>query len=147
MEPTSENIVLVPENIQNTDALRLPGNVNEIHKNRNLHASQNTGSKIPSVVIKKYPEMQADFPRPPVVPGTKLFIEAFLLSKSQRNLLIFTNSIPKGIRIRELKSFIKNSKTKMVPFTGIKSKEILYYLDVHLTNSSADSSHIACRSK
>ena len=76
--------------------------------------------------------------RPSVVPGTKLFSEASLPSKGQRNILIFTDSIPKAIRIRELKSFIKNGKTKMVSFPRATSKEILHYLDVHLTNSSAD---------
>ena len=52
--------------------------------------------------------------------------------------MIFTDSIPNGIRIRELDSFIKNGKTKMISFPGATSKEILHYLDVHLTNSSVD---------
>ena len=89
LEPTSENIELVSENSQNTDAIRLPGNENELHRNRNVLTSQNTGTKRPSVVINKYPERQADFSRPPVVPGTKLFSEASLPSKGQRNILIF----------------------------------------------------------
>ena len=59
-------------------------------------------------------------------------------SKGQRGILIFTDSIPTGIRIRELNTFIKNSKTKMASLSGETSKEILHYLDVHLTNSSAD---------
>ena len=53
-------------------------------------------------------------------------------SKSQRD------SIPMGIRIRVLNTFIKNTKTKMASLPGATSKEILHYLDVHLTNSSAD---------
>ena len=138
MEPASENIGLVSKNVQNTNALRLPGNENELHRNRNVLTSQNTGSKRPSVVISKYPERQTDFSRPPVVPGTKLFSKASLPSKGRRNILIFTDSIPKGIRIRELNSFIKNGKTKMVSFPGATSKEILHYLDVHLTNAPAD---------
>ena len=59
-------------------------------------------------------------------------------SRFQRNILIFTESIPKGIRIRELNSFTTNGKTKMVSLLGTTSKEILHYLDVYLTNSSAD---------
>ena len=42
LKPTSENIELVFENIQNTDALRLPGNENKLNRNRNILASQNT---------------------------------------------------------------------------------------------------------
>ena len=39
LETTSENIELVFENIQNTDALRLSGNENELNRNRNVLAS------------------------------------------------------------------------------------------------------------
>ena len=116
LEPIFENIELVSENIQNTDALPLSENGNELNRNRNVLASQNTGNKRPSVFINKYPERQTDFSRLPVVPGTKLFSEASLLSKGQRNFLIFTDSIPKEIRIRELNTFIKNDKTKMYLF-------------------------------
>ena len=136
LEPPSENIELVSGNIQNTDALRLSRNENEL--NRNVLTSQNTGNKRPSVVINKYPESQTNFTQPPAVPGTKLFSEASLPSKDQRDILIFTDSIHKGIRIRDLKTFIKNGKTKMVSFPGATSKEILHYLDIHLTSSSAD---------
>ena len=40
LEPTSGNIELVSENIQNTDALRLSGNENKLNRNRNALASQ-----------------------------------------------------------------------------------------------------------
>ena len=138
MKPTSKNIKSVSKNIQNTDALRLPGNDNKLNRNRNVLTSQNTGSKRPWVVINKYPQKQTDFTRHPVVPGTKLFSEAPLPSKDQGDTLIFTDSIPKGISIRELNSFVKNDKTKMISLTGATSKKILHYLDVHLANSSAD---------
>ena len=142
LEPPSENVELVSENFQNTDALRLPGNDKELRRNRNVLNSQNTGSKRPSVVIIKYPERQTEFSRPPVISGTKLFSEASQPSKDQRNILIFTDSIPKGIRIREFNSFTENGKTKMVSFPGATSNEILHYLDVHLTNSSTDAAVI-----
>ena len=48
LEPTSDTIKLVSENIQNSDALRLPGNENKLNRNRNAFTSQNTGSKRPS---------------------------------------------------------------------------------------------------
>ena len=56
LEPTSKNIELVSDSIQNTNALRLSGNENELNRNRNVLASQNTGNKRLSVVINKYPE-------------------------------------------------------------------------------------------
>ena len=39
LKPTCENIELVSKNIQNTDALRLPGNENELNRNRNVLTS------------------------------------------------------------------------------------------------------------
>ena len=48
LEPTSDTIKLVSENIQNSDALRLPGNENKLNRNRNALTSQNTASKRPS---------------------------------------------------------------------------------------------------
>ena len=48
LEPTCDTIKLVSENIQNSDALRLPGNENKLNRNRNALTSQNTGSKRPS---------------------------------------------------------------------------------------------------
>ena len=111
-KPSSDNIELVSENIQNTDTLRLSGNENELNRKRNVLASQNTGSKRSSVVINKHLERQTNFSRPPVVPGTELFSEVSLPSKGQRDILIFTDSIPKGIRIRELNNFIKNVKKR-----------------------------------
>ena len=107
LEPTSENNELVSENIQNTDVLRLSENENELNRNRNVLASQNTENKRTSVVINKYPERQNEFSRPPTFPGTKLFSEASLPSKGQIDILIFTDSIPKEICIRELNTFIK----------------------------------------
>ena len=91
LKPTSENTELVSENIQNTDALRLPGNENKSNRNRNVLTSQNTGNNRPSVVINKYPERRTDFSRPPVVLGSKLISEGSLHTKGQRDILIFTD--------------------------------------------------------
>ena len=100
LKPACENIELVSKNIHNTDALRLPGNENELNINRNVLTSQNTGDKRPFVVINKYPERKTNFLPLPVVPGTILFSEAFLSSKGlfiKRDILIFPDSIPKEI--------------------------------------------------
>ena len=128
LKPTSENTELVSENIQNTDALRLLENENKSNRNRNVLTSQNTGNNRPSVLINKYPERQTDYSRPPVVPGTKLISEGSLHSKGQRDILIFTDSIPKGIRIRELNSFIKKwqNKNGIFPWSNIKRNFTLF---------------------
>ena len=93
--------------------------------------------KRPSLLINKYPERLTGFSRSSDIPGSKLFSESSLPSTHQRNILIFTDSISKGIRIREPNSFIKNGK-KMISFPGASSNENLHYLGIHLTSSSAD---------
>lgn len=107
--------------------MRLPGNENKLNRNRVILTSQNNWSKKPSGVISKYPERQTDFSSPPTVPGTKLFSEPSLPSKGQREILIFKDNIPKGIRIRDLNSFIERGKTNMASFPGATPKEILHY--------------------
>ena len=84
--------------------------------------------KRPLVVINVYLERQADFSRPPVVPGTNLFSEASLPSRGQRDILIFTDSIPKGICTRELNNFIKKwqSKNGICPWSNIKRNFTLF---------------------
>ena len=102
LKTTSENIELVSENIQNTDALSLLGYENNLNRNKNVLTSQNIVIKRPSVVINKYPKKQTEFSRPPIVPGTKLFTEASLPSKGQTDILIFTDSIPRGFVLQTL---------------------------------------------
>ena len=105
---------------------------NVIHRNRNALTSLNTKHKRPSVVINKHPERQTNFSRLPIVSGAKLFREASLPLKGQKSILIFTDSIPKGICNRELNSFIRNGKTKMLSFPRATSKEYCRYLHVHV---------------
>ena len=74
--------------------------------------------------------------RPPVVYGSK----GSLPSKGQRDILIFTDNIPKGIHIRELNTFIKNGKTKMISFPGATSKTSCIMLHVGVNYLLEDSS-------
>ena len=96
----------------------MPGNI--IY--RNAPTSQNTRIRRPSVVINKQPERQTFFLRLPVVPVTKLSIEASLSLKGQRNNLMFTDNIAKVIRIWELNGLITNCKAEMASIPGAASK-------------------------
>ena len=123
LEPTSGNFELVSENIQNTDALRSPGDGNELHKNRNRLTYQNTGTTKPLVGLINTQKGKQIFRGllSSLVPN---YLVKLLYHQKVKEtfLLIFTDSI--RIRIRELNSFIKNSKTKMVSFPGAISTEI-----------------------
>ena len=53
------------------------------------------------VVVKKYIEMQNSLQNLPLVPGKQNYCEATQPRPSPHNTLIFTDSIPKGIRMYE----------------------------------------------
>ena len=143
---TSENIELVPENIQETDiAVSCVSGVKkcsffgkfdmlcflettvlrfavlpyyrrcQTKKQKCTHFWKYWEQIKPSVVNNKHLQRQTDFLWLRVVPGTKSFSETSRPSKVIWNILIFTDSIPKTIRNRELNSSITNGKTKKKP--------------------------------
>ena len=94
--------------------------------------------KIPVEVSQKY-QRQTACNRTPVVPGHKSFLEA-TKSKSTNsyNTLIFSDSIPKGIRMYQFNRALRNRRAKMLNFPGASSNEILHYIDVHLKEKLID---------
>ena len=54
------------------------------------------------------------------------------------NTLIFTDSIPKGIRMNDFNKLIKNRKAKTLNFPGASSRQLLHYMDVHLEGIQVD---------
>ena len=51
------------------------------------------------------------------------------LEKSLRKVIIFGNSISRGIRIHEFNSLVKKGYVKMKSFPGATLKELLHYVD------------------
>ena len=49
--------------------------------------------------------------------------------QSLRKVIIFGDSIPRGIRIHEFNSLVKKGYAKMKSFPGATSKELLHYVD------------------
>ena len=46
-----------------------------------------------------------------------------------KNVIIFSDSIPRGIRIHEFNSLVQKGYAKMKSFPGATSKELLHYMD------------------
>ena len=93
--------------------------------------------KIPVEVSQKY-QRQTAFNRTPVAPGHKSFSEATKSSTNSYNTLIFSDSIPKGIRIYQFNRALRNFRAKMLNFPGASSNEILHYINVHLREKLID---------
>ena len=53
-----------------------------------------------------------------------------------RNIKVFCDGIPKGIRIKELKERINNGNARLHSFPGATSEQLLHYLDVNLDTST-----------
>ena len=78
----------------------------------------------------------------PLVPGKRNYCEAAQQRPSPYNTLVFTDSIPKGIRTYEFNSLLRNRKAKMLNFSGSSSKQMLHYIDIHLEDKSTVLLHV-----
>ena len=71
---------------------------NFVRKYNNNDTNKNTGR--PEVVVNQYPENQTVYPRKRIVPGKNSYSETLFNSKTNsHNIQIFSDGIPKGIRI------------------------------------------------
>ena len=100
-------------------------------KKYNNDKNKNTGR--PEVVINQYPENQTVYPRKRIVPGTNSYNETLANSQTNsHNIKIFSDSIPKGIRIKQMNQQIRNGNARIHSFPGATSHQLLHYLDVNL---------------
>ena len=84
-------------------------------------------------------QRQTAFNRTPVIPGHKSFSKVTKpRSSNSYNTLIFTSSIPKGIRMYQFNRTFRNRRAKMLNFPGASSSEMLRYIDVHLKEKLID---------
>ena len=84
------------------------------------------------VVVNENLLQQNSLQNLPLVPGKRNFCEAAQQRPSPYNTFIFTDSIPKGIRIYEFNSLLRNRKAKILNFPGSPSTQMLHYIDIHL---------------
>ena len=76
--------------------------------------------------------------RIPLVPGEKSYSKATCSHKNVFNIVIFTDSIPKGIQMQKFNCLIKNPRAKVFNFPGALFHQLLHYLDVHLIDKLID---------
>ena len=97
----------------------------------------------PQVVVNRFPENQDVFNRSKLVPGELSYTSAVkstrLNSGKQDRIIIFGDSIFRGIRVREFNNEIKNSYAKFKTFPSSDSREILHYVNPTLESGNYDS--------
>ena len=89
-------------------------------------------------IITPIIENQKTFSRLPVILGKDKYSETVKAKPEPVNTRIFTDSIPKGIRMYDFNKLIKNRKAKMLNFPGPSSRQLLHYVDIHLEGIQVD---------
>ena len=125
---------IADENDNNTNTNNM---INPI-VNENVQATK----RRPHVVTNNHPENQRIFNREPAikatVPGGKTYSEV-IRNRNKSNVLRFSDSIPKGMRMYQLnKRLLNNNRAQLISFPGASSKRLLHYLDVHLEDKNTD---------
>ena len=88
-------------------------------------------SRRPSVVVNNYPENQHSY-------GRKFSASESKFSKRKKQIVIFSDSMPRGIRLREFNYWLHKGYAQLKSFPGGTSKELLYYLKPTLKNKKFD---------
>ena len=89
-------------------------------------------------MINQFPENQTDFTSFCTVPGKKPYSNA-METTYNGDIKIFSDSIPRGIGMRDLNKFVREGKPKLKCFPGVTSNQLLHYLDVNLQDNNAES--------
>ena len=83
-------------------------------------------------MVNNHPENQTAFKKLPLIPGEKRYSDAVTSTAKKNDILIFTDSLPKGIRMYEFNRLSKHGNAKLLCFSGAKSHQLLHYTDVNL---------------
>ena len=88
-------------------------------------------SRRPSVVVNNHPENQHTY-------GRKSSASESKFSKRKKQIVIFSDSIPRGIRLREFNYWLHKGYAQLKSFPGGTSTELLYCGEPVLKNKKLD---------
>ena len=81
--------------------------------------------------MNNYPENQHSY-------GRKFSASESKFSKRKKQIVIFSDSIPRDIRLREFNYWLHKGYAQLKSFPGGTSKELLYYVEPTLKNKKFD---------
>ena len=106
--------------------------IEQVKSTRGQTIAVSSPAKNLTVVVSKNLEKQNSLQKLSIVPGKRNFCEATQPRPSNHNTLVFTDSVPKGIRMYEFNKLPRNRKAQMLKFTGSSSKQMSHYTDINL---------------
>ena len=102
---------------------------NNNDKSDQIHDTNITNRKSinrrPQVVSNNHPENQHSFRS---VPGNNLYNEAVTNYREEKNISIISDSIPRGLRMREFNTYIKGGRAHLKAFQGATAKCLHHYI-------------------
>ena len=72
------------------------------------------------------------FRKKQIVLGENYYSEAVKSKTNSENIKKFSDSIAKGIRVKQFNQFVKSGNTRIDRFPGATSRQLLHYLNVNL---------------
>ena len=113
----------------------------QFKKKKNENIKNNTR---PLVVPNNHPENQTVYTRKSEVPSEKSYSDALIENEKKENpdkndnhnIKTFTDSIPKGIKAKELNEQIRHEHAQVHSFPKVTSKQLLHHLDVNIEDST-----------
>ena len=81
--------------------------------------------------MNNYPENQHSY-------GRKFSASESKFSKRKKQIVIFSDSIPRGIRLRQFNYLLHKGYAQLKSFPGGTFKEVLYYVESTLKNKKFD---------
>ena len=141
-KPTSDNAFNRPLTKINSDTITSPNrfsplqnyelskskNDNDENISTNFECNSSTNSTIKPkspnkrlsdkrpVLINQFPENQTDFTRLRTVPGEKPY-SSTVKTRYNGNIKVFSDSIPRGIRVRDFNKFVREGKNQISMFS------------------------------
>ena len=98
---------------------------------KRTNSNTSNESRGPSVVVNNYPENQHSY-------GRKSSVSESKFSKRKKQIVIFGDSIPPGIRLHEFNYWLHKGHAQLKSFPGGTSKELLYYAEPTLKSKIFD---------
>ena len=118
-------------NTQEADEVDTVISEDENHGNNTIPT--NITTRRPNVVINNFPER--DIAPIPIRPGNKSYQQAVT---EERNIMVFSTSMTKGIRIREFNQYVENGNASFRRFHGAKARHVKNYVTTHLSEEHPD---------
>ena len=131
--------------VDDTDFNLIPGEFPIPNSMRNNQVVKPKTHRRGQIAPNQHPENQHVFPRPKHVPGNYSYVNAAsgnTQTKNKDKIIVFGDSILKGIKIAKFNQLLQNGEAKFQFFPGANSRKLLHFIDPTLEEENFKSAVI-----